>query len=106
MGLQLINNRDVPHPRRGIMYSAPTLPIPDQAPEPTLAEKRQAMAQDGDVEGLWRVLSDTPHSLIDAEGTFRLLLRAIEVSARRDPAAFSQATFARLVGFTAYLSLR
>jgi hypothetical protein len=70
------------------------------------AEQRRLMAECGDVEGIWKVLNDTPHSLLDVDKMFRLLLRAVEVAARDDPAGFAASTLARLISFTTYLTLR
>jgi hypothetical protein len=74
--------------------------------KPTIAETREAMAQAGDVEGLWHIISETPWTLLDLEGVFRLLLRAIENATRSDPARFAGDLFTRMLSFTGYLLFR
>jgi hypothetical protein len=70
------------------------------------ARRWRRMAAAGDVDGLWQVLTDTPWSLGDHAEIFRLLLRAIDVAVRADPARFSQGVFALMLGFGSYLMLR
>lgn len=74
--------------------------------QPTIAETRERMAEAGDVEGLWQVLTTTSWTLLNGEETFGQLLRAIEVQSARDPAKFAEALFTRMVGFTGYLLYR
>jgi hypothetical protein len=69
-------------------------------------EEQCQMAAVGDVEGLWHILRTVNWSMSDHGELFRLLLRAIEVAAARDPAAFAAETLARLVGLGTYLALR
>jgi hypothetical protein len=78
----------------------------DAAELRTAAETRERMAQAGDVDGLWRVVSETSWSMCDQAEIFRLLLRAIEVKAGKDPVGFSEALFARMAGLGGYLVLR
>lgn len=65
----------------------------------------ERMAAAGDVDGLWRALSDLPGSLLDRDAVFRLLLRAAGVASRTDPRAFADLVFSHLVSFGAYLAL-
>ena len=72
----------------------------------SIAAKREKMAQEGDFQGLWRVLTDNKWSMIDQAECFRLLLQAIEVAARTDPRQFSAAIFNKILSFSSYLLLR
>src|SRR5262249_26514654 len=78
----------------------------DPSEGPTIAESRRLRAENGDVQGLWDVLSTTPWSMLDLEEMFRLLLRALEVSGARDPAAHAEQLFRRMVCFSACLLMR
>src|SRR5262245_34266132 len=73
---------------------------------PTIAERRRLLAENGDVQGIWDILSTTPWSMLDLEEMFRLLLRALEVSGARDPAAHAEQLFQRMLTFSACLVLR
>jgi len=73
---------------------------------PTIAERRLLMAESGDVQGVWDILSTTCWSMLDLEEMFRLLLRALEVAGREDPAAHAQQLFRRMLTFSAGLVLR
>jgi hypothetical protein len=70
------------------------------------AEERRRLAEAGDVDALYRILAETRAGLVDVEEVYRLILRAVEVAAAKDPAAFAERVFARMVGFTGYLLLR
>jgi hypothetical protein len=72
----------------------------------TISETREQMALSGDVDGLWKLLSEVSPSVTDIESTFKLLARALDVRSQRDPAAFAAEVFGRMVGFTSYLMLR
>jgi len=72
----------------------------------SIDDQRRLMADAGDVDGIWKLLTETRRSLLDLEATFRSLLRAIEVAANRDPASFSADVFAKMAGFTSYLLFR
>jgi hypothetical protein len=74
--------------------------------KPSVAETREAMAECGDVEGLWHLLTTADWTMLDQEEVFRLLLRAIEVSSGKDPASFSADLLRRMLAFTGYLVLR
>jgi hypothetical protein len=74
--------------------------------KPSVAETREAMAECGDVEGLWHLLTTTDWTMLDQEEVFRQLLRAIEVSSGKDPASFSADLLRRMLAFTGYLVLR
>ncbi|MEO6808905.1 MAG: hypothetical protein ABI353_07315 [Isosphaeraceae bacterium] len=81
-------------------------PEADEAREPTICEKRELAARSGDIDSLWNELTTRHYSLIDQEELFGHLLRALEVRSRRDPEAFAGDTFARMIGFVSYLTLR
>ena len=85
-----------------------TRPTPeaDEAREPTIREKRELAARSGDIDSLWNELTTRHYSLIDQEELFGLLLRALDVRSRLDPEAFAGDTFARMIGFISYLTLR
>ena len=83
-----------------------TTPRPKRRKKKTIAETREEMAQSGDVDGLWRLLTTSLPIMLDLELTFKLLARALEVRSRQDPAGFASEVFSRLVSFTSYLLLR
>jgi hypothetical protein len=64
------------------------------------------MAREGDVQGLWHVLTENSWNMIDQPECFRLLLQAVEVAARTDPRQFSTALFTKILTFSSYLLLR
>src|SRR5262249_18696649 len=64
------------------------------------------LAENGDVEGIWDILSTTSWQMLDLEEMFRLLLRALEVSGARDPAAHAEQLFQRMLTFSGCLVLR
>jgi hypothetical protein len=72
----------------------------------TIAETRERMAHEGDVAGLWQVLTETPWAEFDQAKVFQLLLRAIDAAVRKDPVRFSEDAFAGMAGFGVYLILR
>src|SRR5690242_5957266 len=74
--------------------------------KPTPAEVKEQMAVDGDVDGLWRILTETHWDLLDQGHCFRLLLRALENAVQRDPLRFTEALFGRMLSFTTFLVLR
>src|SRR4051812_41091966 len=71
--------------------------------EPT---PREQAARSGDIDTLWNELTTRHYSMVDQEEIFGHLLRAIEVRCRQDPEAFAGDTFARMIGFVSYLTLR
>src|SRR5262245_4530199 len=71
----------------------------------TIAETRRQFAADGNVEALWQVLLRTDPGLYDREEVFRLLLEAGEV-ASRDPLAFIDDLFKRMLALSGHLVLR
>src|SRR5262249_11926055 len=83
-----------------------TTPRPKRRKKKTIAETREEMAQSGDVDGLWLLLTTSLPIMLDMEATFKLLARAIEVRSRQHPAGFASEVFSRLVSFTSYLLLR
>jgi hypothetical protein len=72
----------------------------------TIAESRRLRAENGDVQGIWQILSTTPWDLLDLEEMFRLLLRALEVAGKDDPVAHSELLFQRMLTFSAGLVFR
>ena len=78
----------------------------DRGGGPCLAEQHEKMAREGDIQGLWRVLTDNDRTVIDQTECFRLLLQAVEVAAQAEPGRFSAEVFARVLGFSTYLLLR
>lgn len=72
----------------------------------TPAERRRRHAEAGDVQAIWAELTDKPWTLLDLSEMFRLLLVALEVAGREDPAALSEQLFGRMVAFTGCLTLR
>jgi hypothetical protein len=77
-----------------------------RAEKPSIAEAREQMARSGDVDGLMELLLSTSWSMVDLEGTFKLLFRAIRVSSQADPIKFSAGLFQRMLGLTSYLTFR
>jgi hypothetical protein len=69
-------------------------------------EQIEKLAQDGDFQGVWRVLTDTTWDMLDQDECFRLLLQAAEVAARNDPRQFANAVFTKILSFSSYLLLR
>ena len=74
--------------------------------KPTVAQIREEMADDGDVEGLWALLSTTNWNLLDLPETFRLLQHAIRVGSHKNPRRFAAEMFERMVAATSNLMLR
>lgn len=72
----------------------------------TIAEERELMASTGDVEGIWQILVTAQPAMIDWGEVFQLLLRAVEVRSRTDPAGFAEEMFSRMFSLTSYLTLR
>jgi hypothetical protein len=72
----------------------------------TVAEHRRSLADAGDVEALWEVLTGTAWCMLDVEEMFKLLVRALEVAGRKGPAAHAQQLFRLMLSFSAGLVLR
>jgi len=77
-----------------------------EARGPSIRELRKIAGQTGDVDALWNELTTRHFSMVDQEEIFGHLLRAIEVRSREGPEAFAGDTFARMIGFISYLTLR
>jgi hypothetical protein len=72
----------------------------------SIAKQRQAMAERGDVGGLFRVLRDSDFAMISIPDVGRLLLRAIEVKVQADPTGFSDEVFAHILAFTGFMAMQ
>ena len=81
-------------------------PESTEAREPSIREKRELAARSGDIKALWDEITTKHYSMVDQAELFDLLLRALDVRSRRDPEAFAGETFARMIGFISYLTLR
>lgn len=68
--------------------------------------RREAMAAAGDVDAVWAELTRPRPAPVDTETLFPLLLRAVEVRARRSPELFSSEILAKIVSLTSFLTLR
>ncbi len=77
-----------------------------ESTEPREPTPREQAARSGDIDTLWNELTTRHYSMVDQEEIFGFLLRAIEVRCRQDPEAFAGDTFARMIGFVSYLTLR
>jgi len=64
------------------------------------------MAASGDVEGLWKIIRDTPWSNLDFNLMFKFLQKACEVACQNDPVQFVENLYGRMISFSAYLVLR
>src|SRR5437868_623790 len=72
---------------------------------PRVEEQCATLAEAGDVEGVWRLLSGAGWG-VDLCAVCRSLFRACEVGSRTDPAAFADRMFTRMVAFLSQLLLR
>jgi hypothetical protein len=68
--------------------------------------RRDRMAAEGDVDGVWAELTRSRPVAFDPGDLFPLLLKAIEVRSRRYPEKFSGEILAKVVSLTSYLALR
>jgi hypothetical protein len=64
------------------------------------------LACQGDVEGLWNTLVDTPWDRIDREAVLKQLLQALEVRSKSDPEQFAAEVFERMTTLVTSLLLR
>lgn len=78
----------------------------DNPRRPSVAEERRALAEAGDVDAIWAILSNTNWTMLNLEDMFGLLLRALEVSGRNDPVGHSERLFQRMLAFVACLTMR
>jgi len=62
--------------------------------------RRVSMAEDGDVDGIWEILTRPRPCAFDPSGLFPLLLKAVEARARRDPERFSAEALSKVVSLT------
>jgi hypothetical protein len=77
-----------------------------RARPPSLSEQYRHTAATGDLDGLLRLITEQPCCLLGPDEPGRLLLQAIEVRAKQDPARFADELFTRLFAFASYLLLR
>lgn len=73
---------------------------------PTKLEIRAEWARAGEVDPLWRILSESRWDDIDGEDVLKLLVQALEVRSKADPAGFAADVMARLTVLTTALALR
>ena len=83
-----------------------TKPKPDQEHELSPAELRRQAAEAGEVDAIWRELTEHSWGEFNLDEVLNLLLRALEVKARQDPTGFAEAFFERATAFSTLLSLR
>ena len=93
----------VPFKEENMAYKAHPGP---ESPEPRDPTPREQAARSGDVETLWNELTTRHYSMVDQEEIFGHLLRAIEVRSLQDPEAFAGETFARMIAFVSYMTMR
>jgi len=72
----------------------------------TIAEQRQQLADAGDVEGIWQIISTANPIMVDWEELFQLLLRAMIIRSRTEPERFSAEMLSRMFALTSFLTLR
>jgi hypothetical protein len=72
----------------------------------SLHDRREQMASEGDVRGLFDLITQTPWSLHDLHAAYGQLLRALDIASQKDPAGSSDLVFQIMVSFTAYLVMR
>lgn len=75
-------------------------------PGPSKREIWKGWAEAGDVDALWDLLSRSRWCDIDREDVLKLLIRAMEVRGRADPARFSSEVMGRMTVFVTTLLLR
>lgn len=73
---------------------------------PSPREVRAEWARTGDVDSLWQLLSRSRWDAIDQEDVVKLLIRALEVRSRADPAQFAADVMGRMTVFVATLMMR
>jgi hypothetical protein len=77
-----------------------------RARPPSLSEQYRHSAATGDLDGLLRLIAEQPGCLLDPDEPGRLLLQAIEVRAKQDPARFADELLTRMFAFSGYLLFR
>ena len=75
-------------------------------PGPSKREVWKGWAEAGDVDALWDLLARSRWCDIDREDVFKLLIRALEVRSRADPARFASEVMGRMTVFVTTLLLR
>jgi len=75
-------------------------------PGPSPLDVRRQSAQDGDVDALWKLLVQSRWCDIDREDVLKLLIQAMEVQSRADPARFSSEVMGRMTVFVTTLLMR
>ncbi len=80
----------------------------DYEPPPGLSprEVRRRWVEEGNIDPFLDLIRRMPWSMVSIGEQLRNLQLACEVKARRDPAAFSEEVFSRVVAFNAFLVLR
>ena len=68
--------------------------------------RRETMAAEGDVDGVWAELTRPRPGAFDPAEFFPLLLKAVEVRAHRSPEHYSAEILAKMVALVSYLTLR
>ncbi len=68
--------------------------------------RREQVAQDGDIDALWEILTRPRPVGFDPSEIFPHLVKAIEVRARQSPQAFAGEILTRVVSLTSYLCMR
>ena len=75
-------------------------------PGPSKREVWKGWSEAGDVDALWKLLVQSRWCDIDREDVLKLLIRALEVQGRADPARFASEVMARMTVFVTTLLLR
>ncbi len=75
-------------------------------PGPSPRQVRRQWAVDGNVEALWKLLVQSRWCDIDREDIFKLLIQAMEVQSRADPARFAADTMGRMTVLVTSLLMR
>jgi len=75
-------------------------------PGPSPREVRRRWVEEGNIDPFLDLIRKMPWSMVSVGEQLRNLQMACEVKARKDPAAFSEEVFSRVVAFNAFLVLR
>jgi len=75
-------------------------------PGPSKREIWKGWAEAGDVDALWDLLSRSRWCDIDREDVFKLLVQALEVRSKADPARFASEVMGRMTVFVTTLLMR